>query len=86
MNLIYWVGMAFSVYKWILIIKILLSWIPHNPDHPIVGLINKVTDPLLTPFRNLIQIPGIDLSPIIVFFLLGFLEKLIIQLLVPFSY
>ena len=86
MNLIFWVDKVFAIYKWILIIRIFLSWIPHNPNHAIVAFINRVTDPVLAPFRNLIQIPGIDLSPIIVFFLLGFLEKLVIQLLVPLSY
>lgn len=86
MNLVFWIDKAFAIYKWILIIRILLTWIPHNAYHPIVKLINAVTDPLLAPFRNLIQIPGIDLSPIIVFLLLGVVEKLIIQLLVPLSY
>jgi YggT family protein len=58
--------------------RIVLSWIPHDPFHPIVSFINRVSDPILRPFRGLIpSIAGLDLSPILAFISLGFIRKFI---------
>ena len=67
----------------ILTIRILLSWIPHDPYHPIVNVIYKCTEPILAPFRNIIPSwkIGIDLSPIFAFLAIGFLRKIIFQIL-----
>ena len=66
----------FEALNIILIIRIILSWIPHNRYHPIINLIYDVTEPILKPFRNMINpIQGIDITPIIVFFLLRLLRN-----------
>ena len=71
-----------------LMIRIVLSWIPHNPYHPIIEFLYKVTDPILNPFRSLIPpIGGFDLTPIFAFVALGVLKNItfmIIQLLFSF--
>ena len=68
----------FEALNLILIIRIVLSWIPHNRYHPIINFIYDVTEPLLKPFRNMINpIQGIDISPIIVFILLRLLRNFI---------
>ena len=68
----------FEALNFILIIRIVLSWIPHNRYHPIINFIYQVTEPLLKPFRNMINpIQGIDISPIIVFILLRLLRNFI---------
>ena len=68
----------FDALNLILIIRIVLSWIPHNRYHPIINFIYQVTEPLLKPFRNMINpIQGIDISPIIVFILLQLLRNFI---------
>ncbi len=75
-TLIYFV---FEILNLVLIIRIILSWIPHNRYHPIISFIYDITEPILKPFRNMIDpIQGIDISPIIVFILLRFLRNLII--------
>ena len=67
----------FEVINIILIIRIILSWIPHNRYHPLIKIIYDVTEPILKPFRNMINpIQGIDISPIIVFVLLNFFKNL----------
>ncbi len=67
----------------LLVIRILLSWIPHNPHHSIVSIIYKTTEPILAPFRNIVPSwrIGIDLSPIFAFIALGILRKFVFQLL-----
>jgi YggT family protein len=66
-----------------LMARILISWVPHNPDHQLVSWLYNVTDPLLQPFRDIIPTArfGIDLSPIFAFLVLGMLQKLIYSIL-----
>ena len=73
----------FNILRGALILRILLSWIPHNPDNPFIRLLYEVTDPLLAPFRRLIprsSIP-IDLSPILAFFVLDLIRNFVINAL-----
>lgn len=37
---------AFSIYKWVIIIAIFLTWVAPDPHNPIVYWINRVTHPL----------------------------------------
>ena len=62
---------------------ILLSWLPNlDPDHPVIQFIYRVTEPVLAPFRNMIPpLNGFDLSPIIVFFILGMVRRLLISMI-----
>lgn len=68
------VCLALQVYWFILIIRILLSWVPNVPDPvaPLARVVYQVTDPVLTPVRGLLPpirtgSMAIDLSPILVF-------------------
>ena len=75
-------NILFEILIWLLMIRIILSWLPHNRFHPMINLIYKTTEPFLEPFRNMINpIGGIDLSPIIVFFLLRLTQSYIISFL-----
>lgn len=69
----------FEILNLILIFRIALSWIPHNKYHPIINLIYQASEPILKPFRNMINpIQGIDITPIIVFFLLRLLRSFLV--------
>ena len=65
-----------SLYKWVIIIGALLSWVQPDPYNPIVQMIHRLTQ----PGYNIVQkfIPtvfgGMDLSPVILIFGLQFLE------------
>jgi YggT family protein len=71
-----------QIYTFILLIRILITWIPNlDPHHPIVQLLFQVTEPVLEPARKLIPSIGmIDISPIVVFIILGILQDLLVQL------
>ena len=72
------IDLVFEAVTIFLIIRIILSWLPHNRNHPIIDIIYKITEPILKPFRNMIDpIQGIDISPIIVFILLNFLKNIV---------
>ncbi len=66
-----------------LIVRVILSWVPHDPYHPIMNFIYRITDPILRPFQGIIPTGsiGIDLSPIFAFIAIGFVRKVIFQLL-----
>ncbi|OPY57206.1 MAG: YGGT family protein [Pelotomaculum sp. PtaU1.Bin035] len=76
------VDVAFRVYSYLLIIRILLSWIRHNPYQPVIRFIYEVTDPYLNLFRRVLPPFGMmDLSPILAFIALQLLEWLVYQIL-----
>ena len=81
-DLIKIINIAFEILIWLLMIRIILSWFPHNRFNPIIEFIYNTTNPILKPFRNIINpMGGIDLSPIIVFFILRVLQNRIIYFL-----
>ncbi|MDW7675691.1 MAG: YggT family protein [Bacillota bacterium] len=73
---------AFEVMSWLIIARVLLSWIRHNPYSPIIRFVYEITEPILGPFRRLIpRLGAIDFSPIIALLALRYLETIIIKLL-----
>ena len=77
------INLLFDLVNFFLIARIILSWFPHNRYHPIIKIIYNFTDPLLNPFKHMINpIGGIDLSPIIVFFLLRIVRDYLILFLI----
>ena len=66
-----------------LIVRVLLSWVPHDRYHPIVSFLYDITDPILRPFQNIIPSwkIGIDLSPILAFFAIGIFRDLLFRIL-----
>jgi YggT family protein len=57
---------------------IIFSWIAPNSYHPALALLHQLTEPVMGPFRRLLPaIGGLDLSPILVFVVINFLEKLL---------
>ena len=82
MDLIFLIELLFTIFKIILVVRIILSWFPHNRFNPLINIIYTFSDPILEPFRQLIKpMNGIDFSPIILFFLLNLLQSFIIRFL-----
>ena len=83
MTLFYLVRTAFEILNWLIIARVLLSWIRHDPYHPVIRFIYEITEPVLKPFRRLIPPrPGmpIDWSPIIAILVLQFIERAVLRL------
>ena len=71
----------FSMVYLLLMIRILMSWIPHNRFHPLVSILYQCTDPILRPFQNIFPSSmGFDLSPILAFLFLGVLKSVLLQI------
>ena len=69
-----WVPGLFTIYSYLLIIYILMSWIPNLRESQVGVLLGKVTEPYLSIFRRFIPPIGgmLDISPIVAFFVLRF--------------
>lgn len=82
--LIDFVDIVFEVMYWLVIVRVLLSWIPHDPYNPIIRFIYDVTEVVMAPVRNILplQAMGIDFSPIVVLILLQLTKTLLINLII----
>jgi YggT family protein len=65
-----------SLYKWVVIISAILSWVQPDPYNPIVQVLYRLTEPAYIFIRRYIPtvIGGMDMAPLILIFLLQFLE------------
>jgi YggT family protein len=83
------VSVLFQVYEFLLLIRVLLSWInidPRRPaiDHPLVQILVRITDPVLAPLRRLIPPIGgtVDISPVVALIVLEVVRRIIVSVLV----
>jgi len=76
------INVVFQVYYWLILIRIILSFVRHNPYQPLIKFIYEVTEPWLRIFRRFIPPVGmIDFSPIAAFFALELLRQAVLALL-----
>jgi YggT family protein len=81
------INIVFRIYSYLILARIFLTWMPIDPYSPVVQFIHKVTEPVLAPFRIILPLGGmgLDISPIIVFFLLNLLQRALINILVTIA-
>lgn len=65
-----------SLYKWVIIISAILSWVQPDPYNPIVQMLHRLTEPAYTLVRKVIPtvFRGMDMAPLILIFALQFME------------
>ena len=82
MSLYQGISNFFQLLQLVIIIRILLSWFPNiNWWNQPFKFLREVTEPILEPFRRLVPpIGGLDLSPIVLFIVLGVVEKVVLSL------
>ena len=77
------VSVAFDVFYWMMIARVLLSWIAPRANNKLAEFVIDVTDYVLNPIKKLIptMVGGVDFSPILAIFLLNFIKRIVISLL-----
>ena len=71
------VELIIDIFLFAVLIRVVLSWVNSDPYNPAVGLITRITDPIMGPAqRALPPISGIDLSPMVVMIGLVLLQML----------
>ncbi len=70
-----------SLYRWIIIIRVVISWINPDPYNPIVQFLRSITDPALDGLRRYVPrflwSTGLDFTPLLLIVLLQVLIMLL---------
>jgi YggT family protein len=87
--------MASDIYIWIVIASAAVSWliafdvinVKNEQAANLVSLLNRLTEPVYKPIRKYIPpLGGVDVTPIVIIFLIIILRNIIIRLLLPHMY
>ncbi|MFA4967705.1 MAG: YggT family protein [Candidatus Margulisiibacteriota bacterium] len=80
---IFAINFVFAFYYILVLVRILLPFVPHNRQHPLIKPIFDLTDPILTPIRQ--GLPpmkfGYDVAPFIVILMLAILQRLVLYVI-----
>jgi len=76
LNLVWWVFLIMIIMSWLISFNVI------NTRNQFVAnvwrVLNQITEPILRPIRRVVPpVGGLDLSPIIVFIIIFFLQQLI---------
>ena len=65
-----------ELYKWVIIISAILSWVQPDPYNPIVQVLNRLTVPAYNLVRKYIPTTfgGMDIAPVIILFAIIFIQ------------
>lgn len=66
-----------QVFSWLILARVILSWVNPNPRNELLKMVITVTEPVLGPLRALIPLRGIDLSPIVAWLLIQLAMRLV---------
>jgi YggT family protein len=73
--------LCIRIFWWSILIGIIAGWIAPGNYHPALVLLHQITEPLLAPARRILPpMGGLDFSPILVFLILGLLERMLPQI------
>jgi YggT family protein len=78
-----------TLYWWVVIIAVVISWVNPDPRNPIVRFLHAATQPLFWQVRRwmpFVVIGALDLSPIVVLLGIEFLRMLIVRTLFQLSH
>lgn len=70
---------TFAILRLALIVRVISSWLPVNPYSPWLRWSFLLSEPILRPLRQIVPTLGmIDITPILAYFLLGFLGRILV--------
>jgi len=76
----------FTILKFAIIARALVSWLPIDRYHPAIQLLDSITEPILAPLRRVIPPVGMmDITPIVALILMQVIQALIQNALVGLS-
>ncbi len=76
------ISMIFKLFYFIVLLRVIMSWVSADWRNPIVQWAYRVTEPFLAPIRRLIPaMGGIDFSPFILLLLMPFIQQLVISII-----
>jgi YggT family protein len=75
------VSWTFTILKLALIVRVISSWLPISPYSGWLRWSYALSEPVLAPLRKIVpNLGGLDITPILAYFLLNFIESLLFRL------
>lgn len=75
-----------QIFTWLILIRVLVSWVSPDPFNPIVQFLHRATDPVLNLFRRIIPPLGfLDISPIAALIVLQAAQIFLVRTLLDIS-
>jgi YggT family protein len=75
------VSWTFTILKLALVVRVISSWLPVSPYSGWVRWSYALSEPILMPLRRVVpSLGGLDLTPILAYFLLNIIESLLFRL------
>jgi YggT family protein len=93
-NLLIWAGQILEsftwLYRWIVLIAVVISWVGADPWNPIVRFFRTMVDPpcdwIRRRFPFVVVGGALDLSPIALIFGLLFLEEVVARSIIEYAF
>lgn len=78
------INLILRLYFMMILLRVILSWVNPDPRNPMMSLLYSLTEPVMAPARRLIPpMGGLDLSPILVLFVISALQVFVNSDLIP---
>ena len=76
------VSWTFTILKLALVVRVISSWLPMSPYSGWIRWSYALSEPILAPLRRILpNFGGLDLTPILAYFLLNIIEPLLFRLM-----
>lgn len=83
------IHIVLMVYIWIIVGRVILSWISVPSLYQIAVIIFRLTEPVLKPVRKFVppyKMGGLDISPMIVILILWFVDMFVVRTMTLYAY
>ncbi len=76
------VNNVFQLIQLLILVRVILSWIPHDPYNHYIQTLYNFTDIILKPIREFLPFHNapFDVSPIIAIFIIDFVKNILLNL------
>ncbi len=78
------VSWLLTIYTWVVIAAVLVTWVNPDPWNPIVRFLRRVTEPVFARIRRwlpFVVIGGLDLSPLVLLIAIQLVDRVITRTL-----
>src|SRR6202140_758423 len=76
------VSWTFTILRFALIVRVISSWLPISPYSPWISWSYPLSEPILAPLRRIVpSFGGLDVTPILAYFLLSIIESVLFRLM-----
>ena len=86
--LAYVLNVFLTILYWLILVRAVVSWVNPDPYNSIVQFLYKATEPILQLIRRILPVSfkiGIDISPLIAFFIILFVRGFLVRTLFDFA-